>query len=291
MPVMVAGCKQNPELPAIISPYRIDIQQGNVVTQEMLAKLKAGMTRSQVRFALGSPLVVDAFRTDRWDYVYSMQRQGKVTEHRRVTVIFDEDKLIRIEGDVLAVDSTLISDRPLPRAISAPAVTAEKPAVPKPEPAKPAEQPAAKPPLAAAPAVDKPAAVVKPAAPKPEPAKPAEQPATQAPLAAAPAVDKPAAPKPEPAKPAEKAAATVVPAAKREVAADKIATPGTAQVTTAAAAAAAVAADARPEAANADNAKSAPAAAKNTDTAKTDSGKEKPKTGGIFGRMLDKIGF
>ena len=104
--LVLAGCKQAPELPAVISPYKIDIQQGNVVTQDMVAKLKAGMTRSQVRFVLGTPLVIDPFRTDRWDYVYLYQRQGKPDERRRITVIFDGDKLARIEGNVVLTDST-----------------------------------------------------------------------------------------------------------------------------------------------------------------------------------------
>ena len=77
MVLALAGCKQAPELPAVIAPYRIDIQQGNVVTQQMVAKLKAGMTRAQVRFALGSPLVVDPFRTDRWDYVWHVSETGQ----------------------------------------------------------------------------------------------------------------------------------------------------------------------------------------------------------------------
>lgn len=81
----------------------MDIQQGNVVTQEMLAKLQPGMTRSQVRFALGTPLVVDPFRQDRWDYVYSYTKQGVLTERRRVTVLFKDDKLVGFEGDVVPI--------------------------------------------------------------------------------------------------------------------------------------------------------------------------------------------
>src|SRR3954468_11525002 len=116
----LAGCKQTPQLPAVISPYRIDIQQGNVVTQEMVNKLKVGQTRSQVRFVLGSPLVTDMFHADRWDYVYLMQKQGKPDERRRLTVIFDGDKLVSLEGDVV------LNDKPLE---AAPAVkpTAEPP--------------------------------------------------------------------------------------------------------------------------------------------------------------------
>ena len=89
-----------PALPGL-SPHKIDIQQGNVVTQEMVAKLRPGMSRSQVRFALGTPLVTDVFHPDRWDYVYVLQKRGKVVEHRRIVVVFQEDKLARIEGDVV----------------------------------------------------------------------------------------------------------------------------------------------------------------------------------------------
>ena len=96
--LLLAGCSKIPTL----TPYKIDIQQGNYVTQEMIAKLKPGMSRSQVRFALGTPLIVDPFRTDRWDYVYMLHKQGQLAEQRQVTVIFSGDQLARIEGDVVA---------------------------------------------------------------------------------------------------------------------------------------------------------------------------------------------
>ena len=95
---LVAGCSTCHAAPY---PYKMDIQQGNVVTQDMIAKLQPGMTRSQVRFALGTPLVVDPFRNDRWDYVYRYMKAGELTEQRRLTVIFKDDKLVRIEGDVV----------------------------------------------------------------------------------------------------------------------------------------------------------------------------------------------
>jgi outer membrane protein assembly factor BamE len=85
-----------------ISPHRIEIQQGNAITQDMLDKLKPGMTPSQVRFILGTPLVVDPFHKNRWDYVYRLVRGGKVAEQRRITVIFEDDKLKALEGDVTA---------------------------------------------------------------------------------------------------------------------------------------------------------------------------------------------
>ena len=100
--VLLAGCSRFsvPLLPGL-SPYRMDVQQGNYVTQDMVAKLKPGMTRNQVRFALGTPLVADPFHNDRWDYVYMLQKQGRIVEQRRIIVVFKEDKLERIEGDVV----------------------------------------------------------------------------------------------------------------------------------------------------------------------------------------------
>jgi outer membrane protein assembly factor BamE len=86
---------------SFFAPYRIDVRQGNYVDEPMLAQLKPGMTREQVRFVLGSPLVTDVFRTDRWDYVYRFTHgsNGKV-EQRVLSVFFTDDLLDRIEGDV-----------------------------------------------------------------------------------------------------------------------------------------------------------------------------------------------
>ncbi len=137
--LLLGGCGKVP-LPPGIAPYKIDIQQGNYVTQEMLAKLKPGMTRSQVRFALGTPLLVDPFRTDRWDYVYTLQKSGELTEQRVVTVIFRGDALERIEGDVVAGNSGSEKDSGSPRPAAAPPTTGSNVA-------KPAAKPAAEPPV------------------------------------------------------------------------------------------------------------------------------------------------
>ena len=83
-----------------LQPYRMDIQQGNVVTQEMVAKLKPGMTRQQVRFVMGTPPIADTFHQDRWDYVYYLNKGGRVVEHRRIVLLFDGDTLKRIEGEL-----------------------------------------------------------------------------------------------------------------------------------------------------------------------------------------------
>jgi outer membrane protein assembly factor BamE len=99
--VAIAGCKQIPMLPTL-TPYKVDVQQGNQVTQDMVEKLKPGMTRSQVRFLLGTPLVVDPFRNDRWDYVYLYYKGGQLIEQRRISILFEADKLKRVDGDVVA---------------------------------------------------------------------------------------------------------------------------------------------------------------------------------------------
>ncbi len=88
------------DLPGL-KPYRINVQQGNALTQDMVAKLKPGMTRSQVRFVLGTPVVQDAFHANRWDYLYMFTEGHKETRSRRLTVIFEDDKLLRLEGDVV----------------------------------------------------------------------------------------------------------------------------------------------------------------------------------------------
>ena len=101
--VLIAACAYKP---SFINEYKIDIQQGNVLTQEMVAKLKPGQTRDQVRFLLGTPMVADIFHQQRWDYVYRYQsgRTGDV-ESRRFAVFFDADgRLERVSGDAAVAD-------------------------------------------------------------------------------------------------------------------------------------------------------------------------------------------
>lgn len=101
---LIGGCSFN-SLVSAVDPYRIDVRQGNYVDQEMIAQLKRGMTRDQVRFVLGSPLVVDVFRHDRWDYVYRFKRGRGEAEQRIVSVFFVDDRLDHVEGDVQAAAS------------------------------------------------------------------------------------------------------------------------------------------------------------------------------------------
>jgi len=97
--------------------YRMDIQQGNLLDADQVEQVEVGMTRSQVRYLLGTPMVIDSFNHDRWDYVYSLQRGHKrKVERRHLVIWFDGDKVARVE-----------EPRPVPRK---PAAVAAPPAAP-----------------------------------------------------------------------------------------------------------------------------------------------------------------
>lgn len=81
--------------------YKIDIQQGNIIDARDLNQVRTGMTQSQVRYILGTPIIQDAFHQDRWDYIYTMTPGGKKTEKKNVTLYFEKQKLVKIEGTVL----------------------------------------------------------------------------------------------------------------------------------------------------------------------------------------------
>jgi outer membrane protein assembly factor BamE len=84
-----------------LSPHKIEIRQGNLISQEMRERLKPGMTHSQVRALLGTPLVSDPFHANRWDYVYRFEQDGKLVDKQRLTLHFDSDRLARIDdGDM-----------------------------------------------------------------------------------------------------------------------------------------------------------------------------------------------
>jgi outer membrane protein assembly factor BamE len=106
---LLAACSVTDRL----HPYRPDIRQGNYVTQEMVSQLKPGMSREQVRFVLGTPLLNDVFHADRWDYLYRLQagRDGAVKQ-RRLAVFFKDDKLARVDGDVEAAEAADSGNQP-----------------------------------------------------------------------------------------------------------------------------------------------------------------------------------
>ncbi len=82
-----------------LRPHKIAIQQGNVITQEMVDRLKPGMTRSQVKFVLGTPLIVDTINDDQWHYIYTLRAGNGQTLKRNLVVIFVDNALTELTGD------------------------------------------------------------------------------------------------------------------------------------------------------------------------------------------------
>lgn len=92
-----------------ITPYRMDIVQGNFVSKEQVAALRSGMTRGQVKDTLGTPLVSSLFHQDRWDYVFTLKRQGLEPQSFKYTVFFKGDQLERFEGDAMPSEAEFIA--------------------------------------------------------------------------------------------------------------------------------------------------------------------------------------
>lgn len=142
-----------------VTPYKVDVLQGNVVTREQAQALQPGMARDQVRAVLGSPLLASVFHADRWDYVFTLRRQGQPPQQRRVTVFFKGDVMDRIESDELPSETEFVSSLDARRkAEKVPPLEATEAqlkafqarnaaAAPAPAPAAPAAPPTAYPPL------------------------------------------------------------------------------------------------------------------------------------------------
>lgn len=118
---LLTGCSSldtsTDALLAMVSPYRIDIQQGNVVTSEQLARLQVGMSRLQVRDAVGTPLLSDPFHVNRWDYVFTLLQPGKPVQRRDMTLYFEGDRLTKIDAPELPDERAFIASiarQPLP---------------------------------------------------------------------------------------------------------------------------------------------------------------------------------
>ena len=79
--------------------YKVDVEQGNIISQQMIDQLEPNMNKRQVRYVLGTPLVVDVFHQDRWDYIYSFQPGGKFREQKRISVLFENERLVGLQGD------------------------------------------------------------------------------------------------------------------------------------------------------------------------------------------------
>lgn len=105
------------------SIHKVDVQQGNVITPEMRTQIKVGMSKRQVSFVLGSPLLIDPLHRDRWDYLYSLSQGRKKLEIQRLTLFFEGEKLIRVDDHTLPAGTP---SPPLP-----PPTTSTEPATPK----------------------------------------------------------------------------------------------------------------------------------------------------------------
>ncbi|GAA7759041.1 MULTISPECIES: outer membrane protein assembly factor BamE [Cupriavidus] len=94
-----------------ITPYQITIEQGNFVSRESVAQLRPGMTRDQVSFLLGTPLLTDVFHADRWDYVFTFRRGHRdIVQQRRLTAYFAGDRLLRFDSDPMPSEEELIAE-------------------------------------------------------------------------------------------------------------------------------------------------------------------------------------
>lgn len=114
----------------VLSPYKMEIRQGNFVTAEMRDEMKLGMTKAQVRYVLGTPMISDAFHGNRWDYAYRLTQRGEVVEKQHLTLYFDGDNLVRMDedGKPLQMGSAVAIAPGISEPAAAPAA-AENPAV------------------------------------------------------------------------------------------------------------------------------------------------------------------
>jgi len=109
--VLLASCSSVslPSMPSLV-PHKVEVQQGNLIAPEMREKLKVGISSAMVRSILGTPLVMDPFHPKRWDYVYTLEQGGKQVEKQRLTLYFEEDRLVRIDdGNMPALANTGLS--------------------------------------------------------------------------------------------------------------------------------------------------------------------------------------
>lgn len=110
---VLAGCgsfdNMSRGIAGIVTPYKVEIVQGNVISREQVEQLKPGMSRQQVRDLLGTPLVASLFHNDRWDYVFTLKRQGAEPQQRRLTVFFKGEALERFEGDPMPSEAEFVA--------------------------------------------------------------------------------------------------------------------------------------------------------------------------------------
>ena len=111
--LVLAGCGSfdgaGRRLTSAITPYKVEVVQGNFISREQVEALQKGMSRDQVRQVLGTPLVTSLFHGDRWDYVFTLKRQGVAAQQRRLTVFFANNVMDRVEGDPMPSESEFVT--------------------------------------------------------------------------------------------------------------------------------------------------------------------------------------
>ncbi len=109
----LAGCSSldgaSARIASVVTPYRVDVVQGNFVSREQVEALQPGMSRQQVREILGTPLVTSLFHADRWEYVFTLKRPGEEAQTRKLTVYFKGDALERSEGDPMPTETEFVA--------------------------------------------------------------------------------------------------------------------------------------------------------------------------------------
>ena len=111
--LLLAGCgtfdNVSNRIVGSFAPYRVEVVQGNFISREQVQALRAGMSREQVKEVLGTPRVTSLFHADRWDYVFTLRRQGVEPQQRKLTVFFKADVLERHEGDTMPSESEFVA--------------------------------------------------------------------------------------------------------------------------------------------------------------------------------------
>ena len=109
----LAGCSSfnsaSERLASAVTPYKVQVVQGNFISREQVEFLKAGMSRQQVRDVLGTPLLASAFHADRWDYVFTLRRNGVQEQSYRLALFFKGEQLDRFEGDTMPTESEFVA--------------------------------------------------------------------------------------------------------------------------------------------------------------------------------------
>ena len=113
----MSGCSWLNDIPFV---YKPDIQQGNVVEQEMVDQLRPGMSKTQAAYVLGTPMLRDVFHQNRWDYVYRLKEGRADTVSQRVSLWFEDNQLVRIEGDLYPRPEDQQDQAPVERVIDVP---------------------------------------------------------------------------------------------------------------------------------------------------------------------------